>query len=490
VGAPARDPVNAADGSIVYVNDAAVRLLRAGSARELVECPPEEVMARFAVYDEEGGELALEDLPGARLLRGERDAAPLLVRNVVRATGEERWLLQKVSALRDPDGRLLNVVNVIEDVTTVKRAERGQRLLSRASEALAASLDPDGALQELVETLVPGFARWAAVDVPGPDGDERVAVAGAGGEADGARIAVPLLAGGETLGVLTVVRPALRETDRELAEEIGRRAGVALLNARMYERRTEIARILQHGLLPPALPVVPGWPAAVAYLPAGELSEVGGDFYDVFRGPDGWMLIVGDAVGQGAEAATLSGLARATLRAAAELTGDPARALAHLNGVLRAQPGMPLCTAICARLDERPDGGALLSLASAGHPPPLLVRGAGVEPLAGSGTIAGAFDGEDWQAREVELRRGDVLVLYTDGVLDAVGPEDRYGEGRLRAALEELTGPVEERVPALAERLEAFRSGDRRDDLTVLMLEYRGAPALSEPPSAAARPRR
>ena len=98
---------------------------------------------------------------------------------------------------------------------------------------------------------------------------------------------------------------------------------MALLNARMYERRTAIAQALQHGLLPPALPDVPGWPAAVSYLPAGELSEVGGDFYDVFRGPGGWMLIVGDMVGQGPEAATLSSLARYTLRAAAELTGRP-----------------------------------------------------------------------------------------------------------------------------------------------------------------------
>ena len=491
--------VNAADGSIVYVNDAAVRLLRADSAEDLIERPPGEVMARFAVYDEDGAVLALEDLPGSRLLRGELDAAPLLVRNVVRATGEERWLRQKVSALRDPAGRLLNVVNVIEDVTMVKRAERAQRLLAGASEAMAASLDPSDALQELVEALVPGFAQWAAVDLPGSDGVDRVAVAREGsGEqeepARGSEIVVPLLAGGDTLGVLTLVNPdPLRrfgDGDRELAEELGRRAGVALLNARVYERRAEIARILQHGLLPPALPDVPGWPAAAAYLPAGELSEVGGDFYDVFRGPDGWMLIVGDAVGQGTEAATLSSLARYTLRAAAELTGDPARALAHLNGVLRGQPGVPLCTAVCARLDERPDGGALLTLASAGHPPPLLVRGRSLEPLTGPGTIAGAFDGEAWHARQVEVRRDDVLVLYTDGVLDAVGPEDRYGEERLRAALVELSGSVEDRVAALAERLEAFRSGDRRDDLTVLMLEYRGAPELSEPLPAAARPRR
>jgi sigma-B regulation protein RsbU (phosphoserine phosphatase) len=212
----------------------------------------------------------------------------------------------------------------------------------------------------------------------------------------------------------------------------------------------------------------------VAYLPAGELSEVGGDFYDVFHGPDGWMLIVGDMVGQGAEAATLSSLARYTLRAAAELTGDPVRAVEHLNAVLRGQPGVPLCSAVCARLDERPDDGARLSLAGAGHPPPMLVRGEEVAPVGCPGTIAGAFDDGEWSACEVELRRGDVLVLYTDGVLDAVGAHDRYGEPRLRAALAELRGSVDERVAGLAERLEAFRDGARRDDLTVLMLEYRG----------------
>jgi len=141
-------------------------------------------------------------------------------------------------------------------------------------------------------------------------------------------------------------------------------------------------------------------------------------------------------VGQGPEAATLSALARYTLRAAAELTGDPARAVAHLNAVLRGQPGLPLCTVVCARLEER---------------------------------------GGDWTACDVELRRGDVLAFYTDGVLDAVGAGDRFGEARLRAALAGLGGTVEERVAGLAERLEAFRAGERRDDLTVLMLEYGGS---------------
>ena len=92
---------------------------------------------------------------------------------------------------------------------------------------------------------------------------------------------------------------------------------------------------------------------------------------------------------------------------------------------------------------------------------------------------------------EIVIRRGDLLVLYTDGVLDAVGPDDRFGDERLRAAVAEIPGAVDERVALLTARLEAFRDGERRDDLTVLMLEYRGAPELSGPQQPAAeQPRR
>jgi len=242
----------------------------------------------------------------------------------------------------------------------------------------------------------------------------------------------------------------------------------------MFSRRTAIAQALQHGLLPPELPDVPGWSAAVLYRPAGELNEVGGDFYDVFEGPGAWMVVIGDVAGQGAEAATRTSLARFTVRTAAELTGDVGRALARLNDTLRSQAGLPLCTAVCASLTEREDGTAQLTLASAGHPPPLLVRGGVVKALGHPGTIAGAFDGEAWPVATVDLAPGDVIVLYTDGVLDAVGESDRFGERRLREALERLDGSVEERLAGLSEQLESFQRGPQRDDTTVLVLEYRG----------------
>ncbi len=474
--------MNDATGQLVYVNPAAVKLLGAGSAEELLEAGPSETMDRYAVFDEHGRPLALADLPSERLLAGEPDPPPLIVRNIVRATGAERWLLHRCSALRDGDGEILRVVNVIEDVTEVKRAEWAQRLLAEASEALAGSMDPAEQLGALVRTLAPALAAGAFVELPDERGEPR-RIAAAGDEAaaagDGA-LRIPLRVGAEAIGTLALGHAEpwreIGGSERELAEEIGRRAGVAVYNARSHSRRTAIARALQHGLLPPELPELPGWSAAVLYRPAGEFNEVGGDFYDVFAGPRCWMVVIGDVAGQGAEAAARTSLARFTLRTAAELTGDVSAAVSRLNDTLRGQAGLPLCTVVCAELCERGDGTAVVTLASAGHPPPLLVRGRDVRPVGEPGTIAGAFEGE-WPAVEVELEAGDVLVLYTDGVIDAMGEDERFGERRLQEAMGRLEGGVGERLAALRGELEAFERGPQRDDTTVLVLEYRGAQA-------------
>jgi PAS domain S-box-containing protein len=531
-------------GRIVYANDAALVLLRVGDLDELLGAQPGDVMGRFAVYDEDGRDIGLHELPGFRILAGAREAEPLVVRNVVRATGEQRWLLNKASSVRDARGALVGVVNVIADVTEAKLAERSQRLLARASEALAASLDYPETLQRVAEVAVPALADWAVVDLPGRGGRiEPVAMTHAdparavvlrelrkrhplyvtdgygvpavirGGHSEllsvvpdevlatyahdedelcilreagfASLMIVPLPAGLETIGALTFgsadpLRP-FGLPELELAEELGRRAGVAVLNARLYTRRTEIAQALQNGLLPPDLPDVPGWASAVLYRPAGEIDEVGGDFYDVFRGPDGWMLVIGDVAGAGAEAATRTSLARFTARTAAEVSGDVSVAVHRLNDTLRGQPGLPLCTVVCAALTDVGDQRARLTLACAGHPPPLLVRGREVIPLGHPGTIAGAFDGEDWPAATVELLAGDVLVFYTDGVLDAVGERDRFGERRLEAALRGSEGSVQERLAALQAALDEFRDGPSRDDTTVLLMEYQ--PAASPPAS-------
>ena len=151
---------------------------------------------------------------------------------------------------------------------------------------------------------------------------------------------VPMLAGGRAIGVISLVSAESRRTfasaDVQLAEELGRRAGTAVENARLYRERSHIAATLQRGLLPDELPTIPGLRLASLYRPAGAENLVGGDFYDAFETSTGWMLLVGDVTGRGADAAARTGQARHTLRTAGLLLGDPGDALEQLNLALTA----------------------------------------------------------------------------------------------------------------------------------------------------------
>ena len=153
-------------GQTRYANAAAVRLLGFDDAERLYAAEPGELMDLFDVYGEDGEPLALADVPSSALLAGVEDPPPLLVRTVWRSTGESRWLVQRASAIRDESGALSRVVNVIEDVTVMKRAELRQRVLAEASEALSSSLDYELTLQRVAELAVPELADWCAVAVP------------------------------------------------------------------------------------------------------------------------------------------------------------------------------------------------------------------------------------------------------------------------------------------------------------------------------------
>src|SRR5206468_6517575 len=126
---------------------------------------------------------------------------------------------------------------------------------------------------------------------------------------------VPISVGATTIGAMTLVSTESRrrfgEADLLLAEELGRRAGVATENARAFEERSALAELLQRDLLPPELPAIPGWRTAAMYRPAA--GQVGGDFYDAIALDGGWLLIVGDVAGRGPEAASLTAMARYTL---------------------------------------------------------------------------------------------------------------------------------------------------------------------------------
>ena len=277
-----RDPA----GQIVFANSAAARLLSVGSVREVTDAQRGELMALFDVFDEAGRSLELGDLPSARAARGEV-AEPLLVRNVIRATGEERWLLNKATPVFDADGSLSLIVSVIEDLTDVKRAELAQRLLAEAGQELSSSLDYEHTLQQVAQLTVPRLADRCVVAMRG-DGEApaqvAIAPAGAGNDALAGEfeagvaevirsgqpqvraqlLVVPLaIADQPPIGALLLAMAESRRTfgegDLALAAELGRRAAIAVENARLYAERSKIAATLQQSLLPPDLPEIPGF---------------------------------------------------------------------------------------------------------------------------------------------------------------------------------------------------------------------------------------
>jgi signal transduction histidine kinase/serine phosphatase RsbU (regulator of sigma subunit)/DNA-binding NarL/FixJ family response regulator len=222
--------------------------------------------------------------------------------------------------------------------------------------------------------------------------------------------------------------------DRRVVDLLAQTAGVAIGRARDAESRARRLAELQSSLLPRALPDVPGIAAAVSFHPADRGLEVGGDFYDMFPLPDGaWGFVIGDVCGHGAEAAAVTALTRHTTRAVARLEESPARVLELVNEELRASDHERFCTAQYGRLEPLGDGFRL-TLACGGHPPPLIRRASGrVEAMRAHGPLLGVFADARFPDSRALLHDGDMLVLYTDGLIER-NPRVE-GEGALRSLL-------------------------------------------------------
>ena len=470
----------------------------------------------------------------------------------LKKNGERINVSITVSPTIDLAGNVMGASTIARDITERKRTEEAQRFLAEAGETLSSSLNYRATLSSVANLAVPYLADWCLIDVleedgsldrlalthqdpekiklahelerrypPDPDAPRGVAQVLRTGRSElvpeipeplideAARdlehreilqklglksyMSVPLVARGRTLGAISLVSAESGRrygpADLKLAEELARRAALAVDNARLYRGRVQVARTLQEGLLPARLPEVPGVEVGLRYLSAGEL-DVGGDFYDVFETnlvnqngssdpSSSWGIVVGDVSGKGAEAATMLAFTRYTIRTLATRESDPSAVLYCLNEAMlrqrRERDHHKFCTVAYAKLETERDAqrGVRVTVSRGGHPPPFLLRTDGsICTIGQPGYAIGVFDQANLTEQEARLGPGDALVLYTDGVVEARSPEGIFfGEERLKAL---LRSSVAQDAATIAGRIEDavlyFQEQAPRDDVAVLVL--------------------
>ncbi|MGW4469203.1 PP2C family protein-serine/threonine phosphatase [Nonomuraea sp. NPDC004354] len=375
--------------------------------------------------------------------------------------------------------------------------------LADASDLLAGTLDPDMVPAIIAQIVVPRLSAWCAVYTADTTGPRRLAYLWHADEAriDGLRerlseltvpdstsaslqladsqvLAVPLTARGRSLGAMCLGRPD-RFTDEsiQLAEDIARRAALAMDNARLYAQQAAANRALQRSLLPPNEPEVPGLDYGVVYEPAGEANEVGGDFYDLFKaGDESWRFAIGDVCGTGPEAAAVTGLARHTLRLLAREGYGVAAVLGRLNQAI-LEEGERARFLTLLHGDITPvESGLEVRLVSAGHPEALRLRPSGVvDTVTTPQSLLGVFPEVVFEADTIHLDHGDVLLAVTDGVTERrCGGRLLDDDGGLAKLLAECAGLSARAVAERIRRAAAdFAPEPSADDLAILVLRAR-----------------
>lgn len=288
-------------------------------------------------------------------------------------------------------------------------------------------------------------------------------------------VVAPLVSRGRTLGVMVVGRHEPLDAVGFMALlELGRRAALAVDNARLHEEQVATARALQTSLLPPALPTIEGVELAARYHSASPGMSVGGDFYDAFRLTDGSFVIgIGDVCGKGAEAASVTGMTRDLLRVLMQDGHGLAGALRRLNrALLDNASSSRFCTVALAQARRERDV-LTVDVCLAGHPEPVILRGDGSTETAGViGDLLGVMpDDLDVTEARVQLAVGDSLVLYTDGITERRDGTRMFGQFGLRRALEAALDSTTEGLAAEIEgAARTFVDADLRDDLAVLVM--------------------
>ncbi|OIJ63403.1 SpoIIE family protein phosphatase [Streptomyces mangrovisoli] len=297
----------------------------------------------------------------------------------------------------------------------------------------------------------------------------------------GETVVLPLVARNRVIGMLTLGKPTdehFRQEILELAEDLSRRAALALDNARLYSERTAISQSLQRSLLPPELPQIGGVEVEVIYRAAGEGNEVGGDFYDLFPIRDGaYGFAIGDVCGTGPNAAAVTGLARHALRLLAREGLNAPAVLERLNSaILDEGDRSRFLTLLYGEMRPQPDGSAELKLVCAGHPLPLRLRPDGtVEAAAEPQPLLGVIEDLELHEQTVTLDAGDVLLCVTDGVTERREGTRMLGDDGLADVLTTCTGLTAGAVAARIMRaVERFASDAPSDDMAILAMRVAG----------------
>ncbi|MEG8275496.1 SpoIIE family protein phosphatase [Streptomyces sp. AHA2] len=317
----------------------------------------------------------------------------------------------------------------------------------------------------------------------------------------GAALAYRLVAGGRPLGTLVIGRSGTAGFPDEvtgLVEDLSRRVALAVGAARQYARQATISAVLQRGLLPGAVAEIPGVRSALVYEPCDK-GGPSGDFYDLFPAGDGrWCFAVGDVQGKGPEAAVVIGLARPWLRLLAREGYRVADVLDRLNQLLLddATEAADAAARALVAAGARPtppgdgpqtrflsllygelvpfDGGVHCTVASAGHPLPLLLGAGGeVQPCARPQTLLGVVEDATYTSESFDLRSGDTLLCVTDGVTERRSGSRQFDDGDGLAAA--LAGCAGLRAELIAERIQRlvhdFGERPPADDLALLVLQ-------------------
>jgi phosphoserine phosphatase RsbU/P len=433
------------------------------------------------------------------------------------------------SSVQDTTSDLLVTPRRPDAETRLRLDSERAAFLARASRTVGGSMQTERAVELILELLVPEVVDWAQVvlreagllhchatlaqgpvqyaAVPAPrEGSSTLSrvmarglrelslVSMGPGEADNSALAsavpapelreavdsirpadllvIPLTARGRGFGALTLARRGGDGFDEDaiaFLEELAHSLAVTLDATRNLADSRRVAGVLSRDLAPPNLPDVPGARLAKYYRVAFEHEALGGDFYDVHGGDDDWTAVVGDVCGKGVEAAVLTGRVRQAVRTAALVDRSPARVLDLVNRVLVSEGEGTFVTAVCARVRRRGDD-LVVSVAAAGHPQPYLLRASGgLERVPVEGTVLGLFDDHGYDETVVVLQPGDACLFFTDGVLEAPGFEEQFGEERLHEVLAsaprwDVNAVVETVAMTLTEHV-----GDRaHDDIAIL----------------------